>query len=88
MSKYKNCGEVLKALREELDLTQIDLAHRCRCHSQFVSNWERGICLPPSLEMNRMLNALPARRVTEFIKMLTDAYADDMRIALTHRMGW
>lgn len=44
---FDNIGLFLKEKREEKGLTQTDVAKACKCKSQFVSNWERGMCSPP-----------------------------------------
>lgn len=51
--RLKFIGNPLKNIREKRGLTQKDVADALRYSSaQFVSNWERGISLPP-------LNILP-----------------------------
>lgn len=46
--RCKHVGVVLKAAREKAGLTQGDVAERLHYTTpQFVSNWERGISLPP-----------------------------------------
>lgn len=38
----------MKKFRIEIaDLTQKELAKKIDCNSQFISNWERKLCLPP-----------------------------------------
>lgn len=51
--RRKIVGNFLKIRREKAGLTQHDVAHHLSYTSpQFVSNWERGISMPP-------LDALP-----------------------------
>ena len=39
--------------------TQTQLANEIgNVHSQFVSNWERGLCAPPSHSLPRLINIL------------------------------
>lgn len=45
MKPYKQTGIILRNYRGER--TQQDLAKELKVHPQFISNWERGICLPP-----------------------------------------
>lgn len=86
--KFLETGLVLLEMRKELGLTQAHLALKCKCDSQFVSNWERGLCLPPALEMSRILNAFDKKRATEFKTLLTQSYAEDMCVYIAKRMGW
>lgn len=45
--RYTNTGMFLKNRREQVGLTQVDVGQACALHQQFVSNWERGLCMPP-----------------------------------------
>lgn len=48
LRKPKSIGTFLKSRRIERGLTQAELAKALGYSSpQFVSNWERGLCLPP-----------------------------------------
>lgn len=44
-SKY--LGRVIRQYRDKKDWTQTELANTVECHTQFVSNWERGLSTPP-----------------------------------------
>ncbi len=55
MRDFTRSGAVMKAYREKLGLTQRELAQRFNMNSQFVSNWERGLCLPPTHMMKKLL---------------------------------
>lgn len=51
-------GEFLRSHREAAGLTQSDVSHRLGYGSpQFISNWERGVSLPP-LEVVPVLTRL------------------------------
>ena len=51
--RHKLVGTYLKSAREKAGLTQHSVAHTLKYSTaQFVSNWERGVSLPP-------LNILP-----------------------------
>lgn len=58
MQTYSNLGDVLRKLREAVNLTQSDIALQCGVHSQFVSNWERGLCNPPQHCLKLLAKAL------------------------------
>jgi transcriptional regulator with XRE-family HTH domain len=44
---FKRSGLVLKSFREKLGKTQIQISSVYNLHTQYISNFERGICLPP-----------------------------------------
>jgi DNA-binding XRE family transcriptional regulator len=44
---FVEMGKVLKSIRVEKGMTQAEVAEAIGVHSQFVSNWERGLCAPP-----------------------------------------
>ena len=59
--RNKHVGTFLKVAREKAGLTQYEIAQRLHYSTpQFVSNWERGISLPP-------LDVLP--RLTEVLHL-------------------
>jgi len=53
-------GEVLKGMRKQKNITQQHLAETLGVHSNTISKWERGICLPDSkgivLEVTKLLH--------------------------------
>jgi transcriptional regulator with XRE-family HTH domain len=63
--KFLNAGVLLKNLREKKKLSQLELADKCGLIAQYVSNWERGQCLPPRHALKSLVAALrmtPAQR--------------------------
>ncbi len=44
---FVSIGQYLKDKRVRKNLSQIDVAKVLSCKSQFISNWERGLCSPP-----------------------------------------
>lgn len=66
---FSKLGEFLKAKREEKNLTQIDVADACQCKSQFVSNWERGMCSPPWDILKKLLKLynISERQIFNFL---------------------
>ena len=60
---FNATGEYLKHRRNELGLTQQEVSLEVGdLHSQFVSNWERGLCLPPEWawpKLNKVLKLHP-----------------------------
>jgi transcriptional regulator with XRE-family HTH domain len=65
----KKIGIYLKDARESANLTQKDVADICACKSQFVSNWERGTCLPPMPVMKRLVKICKINE-TQFVNFL------------------
>lgn len=48
-------GTYLKDHREKAGLTQQQVADACDCKAQFISNWERGVCVPPMNILKRLI---------------------------------
>ena len=75
---FKNLGNYLKIKRVELGLTQKGLAEKLEgVHSQFVSNWERGLCAPPSHSFEDVIRILKLDR-----KILVEVMLKDSRIQI------
>lgn len=58
MSKYKMSGEILKVFRDELNATQKEIGELTGYDSQYVSNWERGLCMPTPKAMQKILQVI------------------------------
>lgn len=71
--EYQNLGAYLKEKRIEAKLTQANVAAPLKVHVQFVSNWERGLCAPPSHCFQQVLDILKADRKKVIDKMLLDS---------------
>jgi transcriptional regulator with XRE-family HTH domain len=57
--RQKIVGNFLKSARERAGLTQQEVALRMRYSTpQFVSNWERGLALPPLDALPRIVRVL------------------------------
>lgn len=70
---FKNLGKYLKEKRINAGYTQSELAEKLKVHVQFVSNWERGICAPPSHCFQQALDLLKADRKKIVTAMLLDS---------------
>ena len=59
MKHFTRSGLVLKAYRHKLNMTQSEFGAAFGteggAHAQFVSNFERSLCLPPTPMMKRIL---------------------------------
>ena len=58
MKRFNFLGELLRRSRQTKKLSQGKLAKKLGCHVQFVSNWERGLCEPPTPLRKKALKAL------------------------------
>jgi transcriptional regulator with XRE-family HTH domain len=73
MDKFSNLGQFLKKHRAQKNMTQAELAAELKMHSQFVSNWERGLCAPPSDKFQALIELLKIDRKKLLDAMLADA---------------
>lgn len=71
--EFENLGLYLKEKRMSARLTQLELAQRLNVHSQYVSNWERGTCAPPSQCFQKALDILKIDRKRIVEVMLLDS---------------
>jgi len=69
---FCNLGSHLKEKRISAGYTQSELAEKVKVNVQFVSNWERGFCAPPSHCFQAVLDMLKADRVQVVEVMLQD----------------
>jgi len=78
MTEFSNLGNFLKHKRVEAELTQRELAYALGdMNSQFVSNWERGLCAPPSHCFQRLIDILKINR-----DQLVDVMLEDSRVVI------
>lgn len=60
--EFQNLGSYLKERRLAVGFTQLELSEKLKVHVQFVSNWERGACAPPSHCFQQALEVLEANK--------------------------
>lgn len=78
MAEFSNLGTFLKQKRIDSGLTQNELATKLGdVHSQFVSNWERGLCAPPSHSFHKLIEVLKVNR-----QKLVDVMVEDSRATI------
>lgn len=76
MTEFGNLGKYLKQRRLSLGLTQGELAELLSdVHVQFVSNWERGKCAPPSHSFEKLIKVLQLSRQKLVKVMVEDSKA-------------
>ncbi len=64
----------LKERRIELDLTQKELSEKLGYSTtQYISNWERGLCGPPAKKIPEIIQLLKLSKSKAF-KVLLDDY--------------
>jgi transcriptional regulator with XRE-family HTH domain len=74
--QFEKSGELLKKFRIERGLSQGELGKKIDRHAQFVSNWERGLCLPPHEKMSLLVLVLklkPVQKIQLFNAISQDA---------------
>ncbi len=74
MREFTNLGKFLQSKRFESKFTQRELATKLdNMDSQFVSNWERGLCAPPSHAFEKIIEVLKLNREGLVEVMLADS---------------
>ena len=72
-------NEYLKSLRLKSGKSQIELANKVGFSGgQFVSNWERGKCLPPPNKLRKIGKYLNAHMKT-LIELYVEAKTEEIR---------
>lgn len=75
-------GKYFRRRRTEVGLTQTDLSRILGYStSQFVSNWERGLCMPPMGSMAKLCEVLKIPR-KEIVDLLTEEYRRNLEKAV------
>lgn len=64
--KFISVKAYFKLIREQNELTQQELADKLKIHVQYVSNWERGECLPPAKQLKWFLDQFSEKDVERF----------------------
>jgi transcriptional regulator with XRE-family HTH domain len=73
--KFGKSAEYMKLKRLLAKKTQRQLAKEFNMNSQFVSNWERALCLPPTHILKKMYKS-------KFIdKQAVEVFAEDFKNA-------
>ncbi|WP_409477604.1 helix-turn-helix domain-containing protein [Pseudobdellovibrio sp. HCB154] len=70
---FHDLGNYLKEKRIDEGFTQGALAKKLKVHTQFVSNWERGLCAPPSHCFHHVIEVLKLNREHIVEVMLNDS---------------
>ena len=74
MSDFVHLGKFLKAKRIEVGFTQSGLAQELGdVHTQFISNWERGLCSPPAHTFQKLVEVLKLNKSKLAAAMLEDS---------------
>jgi len=82
MAEFHHLGAYLKQKRADAGYTQAELASALGdLHSQFVSNWERGLCAPPGHSLHKIIELLKLSR-----EKLVDVMLQDSRVVIESRI--
>ena len=74
MTEFFELGQYLREKRVSSGFTQTELASKLgNVHTQFVSNWERGMCAPPNHCFQKLINVLDLNRDKLVKVMLADS---------------
>lgn len=74
LNTVKDLGVVLKKNREESGLSQADVAKKFGyTTAQFVSNWERGLVVPPLSTLKKLckLYDFPEHKIQKKLQLIT-----------------
>lgn len=74
MTEFFELGQYLREKRVNAGITQAELATKLgNVHTQFVSNWERGMCAPPNHCFQKLITVLDLNRDKLVKVMLADS---------------
>lgn len=71
--EFQNLGIYLREKRLSAGFTQTELSQSLKVHVQFVSNWERGLCAPPSHCFHHLIEVLDLSREQVVSAMVSDS---------------
>ena len=71
--EFQNLGIYLREKRLSAGFTQTELSQSLKVHVQFVSNWERGLCAPPSHCFHHLIEVLELSREQVVSAMVSDS---------------
>jgi transcriptional regulator with XRE-family HTH domain len=82
MAEFRHLGTYLRQKRLDSGYTQSELAGSLGdVHSQFVSNWERGLCAPPGHSLHKLIDVLKLNR-----EKLVEVMLDDSRMVIESKV--
>jgi len=55
---FKALGKFLREQRVKKKISQVQIAKACGFSSQFVHNWEKGLCAPPPYALLKIVRML------------------------------
>lgn len=73
MANFYHLGAYLRQRRIDAGYSQVELGEILGySSSQFVSNWERGLCAPPEDGLQKLIKLLKLNRETLVFSMIQD----------------
>ena len=82
IKEFGMTGEFFRTARLTQNMTQAELGEKLECDSQFVSNWERGLCLPPPAAIKTMVRSKMIS-ADDFITVVADQAAKNTMLKYT-----
>lgn len=83
--KYRAIGQFFRTSRLKAGLSQDEVAQRlCYETAQMISNWERGICLPPANKLYQLatMYKIPRREIIQiFLDETEKQLRKDLKIS-------
>ena len=74
----KKVARYLQSKRKKLNLNQSEVAEQLGYSAQVVSNWERGLCLPPKKCLKKLVQIYRVPR-SEFCDLLIQEYSSEVK---------
>lgn len=77
MGRFEHLSVFLKQKRLDSGLSRTELAESLgKVHSQFVTNWELGLCAPPNHKLDKLITVLKIDRAELVDIMLKDSLVE------------
>lgn len=82
MKPFEKFGKELKELRTKAGVKQMDVARKLKLNNgQLISNWERGLCMPP-VKDTKTLAKLYKCPVETMVNLLVKAQKEKIEAAV------
>lgn len=81
--KFKETGMIFKLSRVNMGMTQKELGDLLNINSQFISNFERGLCALPLHNMKLLMKIYKEKKIDH--KPLCEAYVEDYKREATEK---
>ena len=82
IEKFSGLGTLLKSAREAKGMSQKQISEKLGYTPQFVSNWERGVSLPP-MNVLKELGSIYEINGDDLFNALLETKVNEVRVSLT-----